>query len=53
MSVHLCTVHPNEQNDWFEPVPALEGDVVEVTDKILVENLQEIKTVKEEPEEME
>ena len=53
MSVHLCTVHPNDQNDWFEPVPALEGDVAEATEEILAANLQEIEVVKEEPEEAE
>ena len=51
MSVHLCTVHLNDQNDWFEPVPTLEGDVAEVTKEILAANLQEIEVVKEEPEE--
>ena len=53
MSVHLCTVHLNDQNDWFEPVLTLEGDVAEVTKEILVANLQEIEVVKEEPEEAE
>ena len=53
MSMHLHSAHPNSQNDWFEPVPTLEGDVTEVTDVLLAENLQEIKGVKTEPEELE
>ena len=53
MSVHLCTVHPSDQNNWLEPVSALEGNVAEVTEEILVANLQEIEVVKEESEEAE
>ena len=53
MSVHLKTVHHNSANEWFEPTPALKGDVTEVTDEILAANLQEIKEVKEEQEETE
>ena len=53
MSMHLRSAHPNSQNDWFEPVPTLEGDVTEVTDVLLAENLQEIEGVKTEPEELE
>ena len=53
MSMHLHSAHPNSQNDWFESVPALEGDVTEVTDVLLAENLQEIEGVKTEPEELE
>ena len=53
MSMHLHSAHSQNQNDWFEPVPALEGDMTDVTDALLAENLQEIKKVKEEPEEVE
>ena len=53
MSMPLHSAHPNSQNDWFEPVPALEGDVTEVTDVLLAENLQEIEGVKMEQEELE
>ena len=53
MSMHLRSAHPKSQNYWFELVPALEGDVTEVTDVLLAENLQEIKEVKVEPEELE
>ena len=53
MSMHLRSAHPGSQNDWFEPVPALEGDVTEVTDVLLAENLQEIEGVKAELEELE
>ena len=50
ISMHLRSAHPQNQNDWFEPVPALEGDVTEVTDSLLAENLQEIEEVKAESE---
>ena len=53
MSMHLNPAHPKPQNDWFEPVPTLEGNMTEVTDVLLAENLQEIKEVKVEPEELE
>ena len=53
MSMHLRSAHPNSQNDWFKPVPALEGNVTEVTDVLLAENLQEIEGAKTEPEELE
>ena len=53
MSMHLHSAHPQDQNDWFKPVPALEGDVTEVTDVLLAENLQEIEEVKVELEEIE
>ena len=53
MSMHLCSAHSKSQNDWFELVPALEGDVTEVTDVLLAENLQEIEEVKVELEELE
>ena len=53
MSVHLHTDHPNNQINWFKPFPTLEGDVAEVTEEFLAANLQEIKPVKEDPEEAE
>ena len=53
MSMHLHSAHPKSQNDWFELVPTLEGDVTEVTDVLLAENLQEIEEVKVEPQELE
>ena len=53
MSMHLCSAHPSAQNNRFELVLALEGDMIEVTDEILAENLQEIEEVKVEPEELE
>ena len=53
MSIHLHSAHSNAQNDWFELVPTLEGDVIEVTDELLAENLQEIEEAKVELEELE
>ena len=51
ISLHLKTIHYDQTNDWFEPTPALEGDVQEVTNEILAANLQEIEAVKEKWEE--
>ena len=51
ISLHLKTIHRDESAEWFKPTPPLEGDTVEVTDEILVENLQEVEDVKEELEE--
>ena len=51
LSLHLKTIHSNNTNEWFKPTPALKGDVQEVTDEILMANLQEIEVVKEEPDE--
>ena len=53
MSMHLRSAHPKLQNDWFELASALEGDVTEVTDVLLAENLQEIEGVKVKLEELE
>ena len=40
---HLTAVHPNEESDWFESIPALEGDVVEVSEETLRQNIALIK----------
>ena len=46
--LHLKTIHKNESAEWFEPTPLLEGDMVEITNEILAENLQEIENVSSE-----
>ena len=51
ISLHLKTIHRDESAEWFEPTLPLEGGTVEVTDKILAENLKEVEDVKEELEE--
>ena len=52
ISLHLKTVHSDIQNEWFEPMPPLEGDKVEVTNDVLAANLQEIKDVQATPEDL-
>ena len=47
---HLKSAHPNQETEWFEPTPPLEGDTTEVTDAVLAANLQEVDEVKIEPE---
>ena len=32
---HLRDVHLNKESKWFEPVPELEGDIVEVNEATL------------------
>ena len=53
ISIHLRAVHCGDMDNWFEPTPALEGDITEVTDEIQAANLQEIENIKEELEEAE
>ena len=43
-------MHHDAQNEWFEPMSPLEGDKVEVTDAVLVANLQEIEDVQATPD---
>ena len=43
---HLRDVHRDRENDWFEPTPDLEGDIVEVSSDTLKAN---IALVKQEP----
>ena len=43
---HLRDIHRDRENDWFEPTPDLEGDIVEVSSDILKAN---IALVKQEP----
>ena len=52
ISLHLKAVHHDVQNEWFEPMPPLEGDKVEVTDAILAANLQEIEDVQATPDDL-
>ena len=45
-------MHCDVQNEWFEMLPPLEGDKVEVTDAIRATNLQEIEDVQATPEDL-
>ena len=45
-------MHRDIKNEWFELMPPLEGDKVEVTDAILAANLQEIEDVQATPEDL-
>ena len=51
IQLHLKTAHKNQSANWFEPIPPLEGNTVEITDHILAENLQEIEGVTSDPTE--
>ena len=51
ISLHLKTIHHDQSSEWFEPTPPLEGDIAEVTDWVLAENIHEVKNMKEEPDE--
>ena len=52
ISLHLKTMHHDVQNEWFELMPPLEGDKVEVTNAILAANLQDIEDVQATPEDL-
>ena len=36
----------NEELDWFEPIPQLEGDIVEINEQTLQQNIALIKQEK-------
>ena len=50
MSLHLKTIHRDQEGEWFEPTPPLEGDLVEVKTKVLAANLQEVEDATAEPD---
>ena len=43
MSLHLKTIHHDQEDEWFEPTPPFEGDLEEVKTEVLAANLQEVK----------
>ena len=51
---HCHDMHRDAEGDWFEPVPALEGDIVEITDSTLQANIalvkQEVITLEDDEE---
>ena len=40
---HLRDVHMNKEVKWFEPVPELEGDIVEINQATLEANIALVK----------
>ena len=40
---HCCIVHRDEESEWFELEPALEGDIVKVTKETLEANIALVK----------
>ena len=47
---HLKVIYRDQQNEWFDPTPLLEGDKIEVTDAVLAANLQEVENIKADPD---
>ena len=43
MSLHLKTIHCDQEGEWFKPTLPLEGDLEEVKTEVLAANLQEVK----------
>ena len=43
---HLKGVHMNDEDKWFEPVPELEGDLVEINEVTLQANIALVKDEK-------
>ena len=50
MSLHLKTIHHDQEGEWFKPTSPLEGDLVEVKTEVLAANLQEVKDATAEPD---
>ena len=51
ISLHSKTIHSNQESEWFEPTPLLEGDLEEIKTEVLATNLQEVKDAIDKPEE--
>ena len=47
---HLKDVHMNDEDKWFEPIPELEGDIVEINQATLQANITLIKEEKPDKE---
>ena len=47
---HLRDVHLNEESKWFEPITALEGDIVEVNEATLQSDIALVKDEKADEE---
>ena len=47
---HLKLIHCDQQNEWFDLTPLLEGDKIEITDAVLAANLQEVENIKADPD---
>ena len=50
ISLHLKTIHHDQEGEWFEPTAPLEGDLAEVKTKVLAANLQEVEDATAEPD---
>ena len=40
---HYNVVHCDQEVEWFEPIPTLEGDIVEITEETLKANIALVK----------
>ena len=47
---HLKLIHWDQQNEWFNLTPLLEGDKIEITDAVLAANLQGVENIKADPD---
>ena len=43
ISKNIATLYRDEKSEWFELVPVLEGDIVEVTKETLAANIALVK----------
>ena len=43
---HLRDIHMNEEDKWFEPIPELEGDIVEINQATIQVNIALMKEEK-------
>ena len=40
---HMNTVHLNAESEWFEPIPDLEGDIIEINEDTFHANIALVK----------
>ena len=43
ISRNTNVVHHDQEVEWFEPIPTLEGDIVEITEETLKANIALVK----------
>ena len=40
---HYNVMHHDQEAEWFEPIPTLEGDIIEITEETLKANIALVK----------
>ena len=50
MSLHLKTIHRDQEGEWFDPTQPFEGNLEEVKTEVLAANLKEVEDATAEPD---